>query len=442
MIIDFSVQNFGSIKNKQTLSFEADKSTHLEDFYVVKPIEKLRLLKIGLIYGANASGKTTILKALDFLRKLTTIPLATKNLEFDYLPFKFDYVSSNMSTVLSINFIQNEIKYFYKVEFSTKAILQEELYYFAPKKTNIYKRTTDLDNQFTKLKFGSKSSIEKLTANALEANTLWNNTVIGGFQKINSDNKYLKEVSSWFLNYLQPIVLPNSNLDLNTSVHIIKKIISRENIINLLNKADFNINDFNIKTETQNIQNINELPEVFKIELSNQIERFKQTHNNIQFKGEMVNFKDIDFIHKINNISYSIPFKHQSQGTQRYYGLAGLLSILINKPCIFAIDELESSLHPDLYMHFLLTFLVNSKSSQLIATTHNRELFNEKDLFRNDAIWFTNKNELSETELYSLADFDTKVIRDTTNIFNAYKYGNLGAVPNLSDYYMDLENEK
>ena len=109
---------------------------------------------------------------------------------------------------------------------------------------------------------------------------------------------------------------------------------------------------------------------------------------------------------------------------------------------ILPIDELEASLHPDLYTHFLLTFLVNAKSSQLIATTHNREILNNKDLFRNDAIWFTQKNEFGATELYSLADFDTSVVRDTTNVYNAYKVGKLGGVPHLGDYYIDFDQEE
>jgi AAA15 family ATPase/GTPase len=86
MIIDFSVQNFGSIKDKQTLSFEADKSTQLEDYYVIKA-GKYRLLKLALIYGANASGKTTILRALDFLRALVTIPWNKKTDELNFEPY-------------------------------------------------------------------------------------------------------------------------------------------------------------------------------------------------------------------------------------------------------------------------------------------------------------------------------------------------------------------
>jgi len=78
----------------------------------------------------------------------------------------------------------------------------------------------------------------------------------------------------------------------------------------------------------------------------------------------------------------------------------------------------------------------------MIATTHNREILNNKDIFRNDAIWFTDKSKDSATELYSLADFDSSVIRDTSNVYNAYKIGKLGAVPNLGDYYIDVDDEK
>lgn len=86
MIINFSIKNFGSFKEQQTLSFEADKSTHLENAYVIKT-GKLRLLKVALIYGPNASGKSTILEALEFLRNLVLFPESKKTEEFDFEPF-------------------------------------------------------------------------------------------------------------------------------------------------------------------------------------------------------------------------------------------------------------------------------------------------------------------------------------------------------------------
>lgn len=114
MIINLNVQNFGSIKDRQTLSFEADNSKHLEDTYIVN-FKGQRILKLALIYGANASGKTTILKALDFLRDIVVKPETKKSSELEFDPFLFDPVSPKQNSIISIEFIQNDIKYFYEV---------------------------------------------------------------------------------------------------------------------------------------------------------------------------------------------------------------------------------------------------------------------------------------------------------------------------------------
>ncbi|NCC71640.1 ATP-binding protein, partial [bacterium] len=129
MIINFCVQNFGSIKDKQTLSFEADKSKHLADTYIIN-FGKQRILKLALIYGANASGKTTILQALDFLRNIVLEPKQKKTDELDFNPFLFDAISPKQNSIISLEFVQNKIKYFYEVEFCKKAIVSEELNFY------------------------------------------------------------------------------------------------------------------------------------------------------------------------------------------------------------------------------------------------------------------------------------------------------------------------
>ena len=161
MIVNFSVQNFGSIKDKQTLSFEADKSSHLEDQYIIKANAGLRLLKLALIYGANASGKTTILKALDFLREIVLEPAKKKTDSLEFNPFLFDSKTPKQNSILSLDFIQNEVRYFYEVEFNKNAIVKEELNFFNPNKANVFKRTTDVDKQFTEITFGSKIKKDK-----------------------------------------------------------------------------------------------------------------------------------------------------------------------------------------------------------------------------------------------------------------------------------------
>lgn len=434
MIINFSIENFGSIKDKQTLSFEADKSNHLEDYYII-PINDLRLLKLGLIYGANASGKTTILNALEFLRDIVLEPESKKNEQFAFNPFLFDNVSRRQNSVLSIEFIQNNKKYYYEVEFNQNAIVNEVLNHYNPTKANVFKRITDLEKQFTKISFGSKMKIDKTFEKTLESNTLWNNTVLGGFLKTNIESGELKEVTDWFTNYLTPVIYTGTSLDSFVTSKIDESEIRKADIVNILKKADFNISDIEIKEEEEDI------PDGFLDFLEKQTktsnDKIKDLKKNGKIKTVALNLE-----HTIDNEKYSLPFELESQGTKRYYGFAGMLSLLINSSIAISIDELEASLHPDLFVHFILSFLVNSKKSQIIATTHNREILNNKDIFRNDVIWFTDKTDGSATELYSLSDFDSSVIRDTSNVYNAYKIGKLGAVPNLGDYFIDIADEK
>jgi hypothetical protein len=431
MIINFSVKNFGPIKDQQTLSFEADKSTHLEDAYVIKA-GKLRLLKLALIYGSNASGKTTLLKALDFLRDLVLYPEDKKTNVFDFDPFLFDTKTPEESSLISIEFIQNEIRYFYEVEFMKKAIVKEELTFWNPNKATLYKRKTNLLNQYTEITFGSTVKIDKTFKKTLEANTLWNNAVLGGYLKTNIDFQELNGVISWFQKTLRPIVWTRTDLEDYVSSQINSGVIQKLDVIEILRKADFYISDIQIKEEEKDIPD-----SIYEFVLK----RLEEENRKIKASDVKKKFAtlDLELVHSVNGKDYRLPFESESSGTRRYYGLAGLLALTLKEGMILPVDELESSLHPDLYEHFLLSFLMNTKESQIIATTHNREILNKKDLFRNDAIWFTDKNEDCATELYSLADFDSSVVRDSTNVLNAYKSGKLGATPNIADYFLDLD---
>ena len=432
MIVNFSVQNFGSIKDKQTLSFEADKSTHLEDHYIISGTGGLRLLKLALIYGANASGKTTILNALEFLREIVLEPAEKKTDSFNFNPYQFDYKTASQNSIITIDFIQNEIRYLYEVEFNKSAIVREELYFYNPNKANVFRRTTDIEKQFTKISFGSKIKKDITFEKTLEANTLWNNTVLGGFLKTNIQLIELKEATDWFENYLKRLINSDTNLKKYITEKVYKTEVEKRLILDILKKADFNISDILFQEEDSNVFNefIERLQNV-------NYENWKDLKNK-----EKLTSVNLEFEHTVNNKKFSLPFDLESQGTKRYYGFAGLLSLLINNSIAFPIDELETSLHPELYIHFLLSFLINAKKSQIIATTHNREILSNKDIFRNDAIWFTDKSDNSATELYSLSDFDSSTVRDTSNIFNAYKTGKLGGTPNLGDYYIDISNQK
>ena len=424
MIVNFSIQNFGSIKDEQTLSFEADASKHLEDTYVVHTAGK-RLLKLALIYGANASGKTTVLKALDFLRDLVVNPKEKKTDILHFDPFLFDVQTPLQPTELSIEFVHEEVCHQYEIAFTRQAIISEALYIdtFERVRVLVYSRTTDIEEQLTKISFGDKITIDKNAQQVLELNTLWNNTVLGGFLKTNINLEEFRRVADWFGNYLKSIIAPQTQLDSYVTSKIDEKKIIKEEVVNILKKADFNISDIVIERKKEPISD--EYISLLR-------ERIGEIANHISGIEHVNLFLE----HTINNISYNLPINAESEGTKRFYGFAGLLALLIKTPTIFPIDELESSLHPDLYTHFLLSFLQNAKQSQLIATTHNRELLSDRDIFRDDVIWFTDKGEDCATQLYSLADFDTSTIK---SILNAYKIGKFSGVPRLSDTFIDVE---
>lgn len=437
MIVNFSIRNFGPVKETQTLSFEAEKSDSLNDFYVMEPIKGLRILKLALIFGANASGKTTILKAMNFLGRMVKRPLTKKNELFSFTPFYFDNEARNSNSFFSLEFIAQQVRYLYEVEFNIHCVVKERLYNFDPKKALVYDRTTDELTQTAQLKFGSKIKISQEAVYSLTANTLWNNTVLGGFSKTNIDSTELKAVYSWFTDIFQPLISPRSDLYAFTSSRIDKQKICRENVLLLLNKADLMIDDVVIEEKTKELDD--EMIDLLAGKMDPDDPQMKLIR-----ESKKITQKRVSFQHRVRNKDriehFLLPIGDESMGTQRFYELSGILELLIRSNRVFMVDEIESSLHPDLLEFFLLTFLSNAEESQLIATTHNRELLMRKEMYREDVIWFTERGEDGATELFSLADFDSSVVRNTSSVYNAYKSGKLGAIPSLGDYFIDLDH--
>ncbi|SEW15736.1 ATPase/GTPase, AAA15 family [Chitinophaga sp. YR573] len=441
MIIDFSIKNFRTIKDKITLSFEPENSENLAHYYIIEPMPGLKLLKLGLIYGSNGSGKSTILKGLEFLRRLVMNPLQQKHDKLDFSPFLFDQQTPKEKSSFELNFVHNNTKYTYQIDFTRDAILYEKLEFYSPKKSLVYERNTDVEKQLSIIKFGGKIKVKKVAESTLEANTLWNTTVLSGFLKTNIDSGELRNVTDWFHSVLTPIITPTSDISEYITSELESQKINKKNILQFLRKADFKISDISFEKHTNQVdKNIREVMLFFS----------KQQQIDLDPKKleelDNVELTELFFQHSVkngDNISkYTLPFREESEGTKRYFEFSGLLDIILNEQSVLAIDELESSLHPDLLKHFLLLFLVNVKTTQLIATTHYRELLLERDILRDDVIWFTEKKENGSVDLYSLSDFDSTIVRDTTSIFNAYRSGKLGAVPDLSDYYIDLTDGK
>ncbi len=447
MLIEFSVQNFGPIREEQTLSMIADKEAALEDYYVVQR-GGLRLLKLALLYGPNASGKTTLLKALQFLRHIAIQPAEDKSRTLKFMPFEFDQSWRASSSCIKIAFLAGDIRHSYTVEFTRDYIVAETMIYFPNgREAELYSRRTDPGKELTRVTFGSTVDIKKREVDILEGNTIWNTTVLAAFAKTNVDIPALQRIRSWFIETLMPAILPISNLTDWAVERLEHEAGLKALVTELMRKADVQISDIRIEKERKESDDSGVMAPLAATLAAEYLERYHDAmHSKMDFpridRQRYLPKYQVHFEHTIEgDVSggkpQSLPAAEESSGTLRYLGLSTLLALLIQHPGVLCIDEIETSIHPELIKHFLLTFLENASHSQLILTTHHTALLDERDILRPDAIWLTQKRPDGATELYSVAEFNTAVLRKKSSIGNAYRIGKLGALPNPGSIFLD-----
>ncbi len=426
MILEFKIKNYRSVRDEQVLSFEATKDKTLEEHYVVTK-NKTRVLKMAIMYGANASGKTNILLALDFLRDLILNPKVNKEDKTGYIPFLLDDFSKGQNGHFEISFFIDQNLFNYRIELNANYIVSEKLmYYPGSRPALIFHRTYDETRELTQMEYGSKINLKSTDKAVLQGNTIRNMSVVSAFSKTNIDFRELEMVYHYFRNEVMRLVQPGTNLFGWTSKKVEESEQTMDFILNLLNNADFNITKINLKEREFELDDVKKS----SIESSNIPTQEKEK----LLSKDKIKLKEFYFTHLVNKKeNYELPIFLESAGTQRYYGLGGVLNDALKHDRCLLIDEIENSLHPDLVVHFINTFLVNSREAQLIFTTHDLNIMEEQDSLRKDVIWFTEKNKIGYTELFSISDFN---FRKTLSFVNAYKSGKFGAKPNLGSIYL------
>lgn len=419
MLIDFSISNFFSVKDRITLSFIANSDNTLDEYHIINAktqTKDIRLLKLGVIFGANASGKSTIIKAIHFLKNLIIKLPEVNHTQLNYKTFLFVDNFKESNSKIEINFLANSIHFSYSIEFNQDMIIRETLYFYKPNKALLFDRSTDPNSFSSKIDFGSKTKVPIEAKKMFELNTFRNNTALSSISNCMITINEVRIAYEWFENHLYNEINSNYWDDDNLSDQLINLNCSKSDILQILAKSDFSITDF---IYFDNIKH-------------NKVNDIKIIYNDMNiFKTKTDPF----FVqHKTANSEYYIlPFNYESVGTKKFIFYSILLYKLINNQIILTLDDFESSLHPDLLKHFLLMFLINSPNSQLIASTFARELL-DMEILRNDNIWFTEMKTNRSIDLFSLDTFQTNVLRKAHSKYNAYKSGRLGAIPNLCDY--------
>lgn len=427
MIHEFRVSNFLSFKEEQILSFEATSDKTFEDIYCVRKKANLRLLKLGMIYGANASGKSNLLKAIDYLRKLATKRPEDKTAPINLPQFAFDPGCQEKPTTFCLSFFIGHIRYIYSLQLNKDVILEERLTFYPGTQPAVaFERVYNEVEDKALIDFGDKLGLGVKEKLILEGAVFKNSTVLAAYNKANVSATVLTEVLNWFQNHLQPMIGPEDNLTIQATKLVQKEQPAKGLILEAFRKAGLGITDIKVERGQKE-------EKIVVKTISATGEEDQKIANDYLGDQVYLHFNKITFSHETPLGYFELPIKAESAGTQRYYGLACLLYHLREENTVVPIDELESSLHFELINHFLRTFLVNTTEAQLIFTTHDIQILAE-DFLRRDVIWFTEKQEDGSTELFAYTDVK---LHKNISPFNAYKIGKLGAKPELGEIFMD-----
>ncbi len=429
MLIQFSVKNFRSIKDRVVLSLEASRKKDNENNYT--EIEKENLLKSVAIFGANASGKSNI-----FLALTAAILLIRKSNERQIdeplrliVPFMFDEETASQPTEFEFVFFAEGKKYVYGFSATVKQIVTEYLYVFnSSKASTIFERDEDGiqdDNgnrSNEKYKFTIPSIRTKLKP-LVERNTI-NKLFIATASSWNFEET--KAPMMWFMHSINTYS-PNQYVNLLPITGELfehdKDQSLRAFVKDVLKEADINIFDYEFESKDIPFEQVNSVQTPARV----------GTSPEVKGKAYRIIAKHIITDDDGNIKVYPLEMQNESLGTKNLFFLSPIIKRAFATGETVCIDEFDTSLHPMLVVYLLGLFHnpdLNKKNAQLIISSHTMSLLDLRTL-RRDQIYFVDKEQSTGvTELYSLDDFSP---RKSENIRKAYLLGRYGAIPGIKN---------
>lgn len=454
MLLQFSVENFISFKEEVLLNMVPAKSrTKKEHIIIDEKGKRTETLPVATIYGANASGKTNFIKALDFAKKFIlngtrpNEPTGTKvhllDPEMEKKPSRFEFVIKHDGIVYTYGFLA-----------STQTVYEEWLFaYYSSQESCVFERITQ-DNR-TKVKPGQRlvadakgSKFIDFVAQGTRPNQLF-------LTEANEKNiELLKPITHWFAEHLH-IIWPNSRYSsLTLRAHKDKDFI--DFLANYLRLADTGIHNISCESEEFDPdKHLKDAPQEIRQEVVRELE-----HDNVsqillagpngafticqekKNDKKFINYLKLKMEHKRSDGSI-IDFDtiNESDGTRRLMDLVPMLQDVWTRDRVFVIDELDRSLHTHLSRLFLLACITSvaekNARGQFIMTTHDTNLL-DRNLLRRDEIWFMEKDPSGSSHLTSLAEYK---VSDGLNYENGYLNGRFGAIPFVGNVMELLEEE-
>jgi len=409
MVLEIRIGNFFSIKDEITLDLRAaniksQKSKELENN--IFKINNTDVLKTVAIYGANASGKSNIIKAIRFCNAMIfESHLHNENTIYNFKPFKFNSYTNKPSSYF-IRFISNGVEFEYSFSLTRAEIISESLYYYPQGRI---KKIFTRDERLGKTK-KEKYSFGSVIRRPMDVAENTSNKTLYISRASQMDRDIAKEIFNYFND---KFILRYKNRPIELLFNENKNIL-----LQALKIADSDIIDIKIKKEKQVGKDIS----------------FNLSTNQASVIDTKTDTLRITTYHKS---SPKTPFDFQteeSDGTKKLFAVMLTIIDIVKNNKVLLIDEIGESLHTSI-VEYIISLFNSSGKAQLIFTTHNTKLLNLSKL-RKDQIYFANKNEQAATDLYSLYDYND--FRDTMDAEKAYLQGRFDAVPFIDD----IENLK
>ncbi len=407
MLIQFTVGNFLSFRDKATLSMVKSAMHDLPE-NVIKAEDDLELLKSAVVYGANASGKSNLILALSFMRffAINSFRSYQPGEEIGSWCFRLNEASISQPSFFEVVFMVDGIIYKYGFELDNKKVNKEWLYFTQKNEERPLFIRDGLKFDLVEKDF--PEGINKKT------DTRENCLFLPVVSQLNGPIS--SKIIKWFLK-----VRSTTSPRIESVFSSIEKDSNlKEDVMRFVSLADNGIMDFTSE-------------DILPDQSSDSVPQAKR-------KSEIK--KLMYFIHNVFNekkeISRKVNFNvsAESEGTKRMFALSVPIINALRNGEIILIDELESHLHPKLFEHIIKLFnsYSNKNNAQLIFATHNLTCMSNK-CFRRDQIWFTEKNSLGETSLFSLADYklNDKKIRNDATYSKDYMLGKYGGIPFIDE---------
>lgn len=427
MLQEIRFKNFLSFRDETIFSFEPSKEDPINR--VVTMSDGTKLLRFAVIFGANASGKSNFLQALEFLLQFWTQLPSRNDLTTRVTPFLLDKETPRLDSIFEVKFFIDDIRYWYKLELNSERVSSESLFFYESNRpTRIFWR--EYTDGKSVIKFNP--AVENLKAAEIDAINIncWKNmSLFASMAKVNIQIESIDKVIHWINKKLMPGINRSTELSDYAKNKMLKEESFREYLMSFTRHADLRISRIDVKEMPISL-NERQLKVISEASFIDEKQRAE-----ILSKG-FINDIQSDFVVHVKNAhgeenEFILPESSQSAGTTRVIEIEAAIHTILENQAFLAIDEIEASLHPYLLDFILDRFLKEENNeSQLLVTTHYDPLLDAiDDLFGKDSVWFTEKKEDGNTDLYPLTDF--KGLNKLPSIHKSYKSGRFGAVPEI-----------